>query len=116
MFRYGALLWIILSMFCGASLVAAGGLMKARDGVLIFQISRSTQSQAIQQATGSVYSHMGLVLFRAGKPMVLEASHTVRFTPLADWIAQGERRHYVLKRLADAERVLTLDAVAALNV
>ncbi len=116
MFRYGTLLWIILSTtLFGASLAAAGGAVEVRDGDLIFQISQSTQSQAIQQATGSVYSHVGVVFFRAGKPTVLEASRTVRFTPLADWIAQGERQHYVLKRLIDSDRSLTTDGVAALK-
>jgi hypothetical protein len=45
-----------------------------RDGDLIFQTSRSSQSVAIQRATGSAFSHMGLVFFQDGKPYVFEAS------------------------------------------
>ena len=115
MVRYGALFWIVLFGLSGAPLAAAGVSVDVRDGDLIFQISRSAQSRAIQQATGSVYSHVGLVLFRTGKPTVLEAAQTVRFTPLADWIAQGERGHYVLKRLVDADRYLSAAGIAALN-
>jgi hypothetical protein len=66
-----------------------------RDGDLIFQTSRSSQSVAIQRATGSVYSHMGLVLFRDGQPYVYEAIATVRFTPLDRWIARGAGHHFV---------------------
>ena len=86
-----------------------------REGDLIFQTSRSAQSLAVQQATGSVYSHMGMVLLQQGKPHVLEASKTVRFTPLADWIAQGEGTRYVLKRLRDADQRLSPAAVRKLH-
>lgn len=73
-----------------------------RDGDIVFHTSRSAQSQAVQRATGSRYSHMGVVIFRGGKPQVLEAVQTSRYTPLADWIARGERGHVVVKRLRDA--------------
>lgn len=86
-----------------------------REGDLIFQTSRSAQSLAVQQATGSVYSHIGMILLQQGKPHVLEASKTVRFTPLADWIAQGEGTRYVLKRLRDADQRLSPAAVRKLH-
>ncbi|SDX96268.1 YiiX family permuted papain-like enzyme [Lysobacter enzymogenes] len=70
-----------------------------RDGDLIFHASRSAQSLAIQRATGSRYSHMGVVLHRDGRPYVFEAVEPVRYTPLADWIARGQGGHYVVKRL-----------------
>jgi hypothetical protein len=70
-----------------------------RDGDVIFQTSRSSQSEAIQRATHSPYSHMGIIFVRAGQPYVLEASATVRYTPLNEWIARGKDSKYVLKRL-----------------
>jgi len=75
---------------------AAGSL---RDGDIIFHTSRSAQSAAIQRATHSHYSHVGIIFHRNGKPFVLEAVATVRYTPLADWITRGEGGRYVLKRL-----------------
>jgi hypothetical protein len=81
-------------------------LPSVRDGDVIFQTSRSSQSVAIQRATGSRYSHMGLVLFRDGKPYVFEAVATVRFTALDRWIARGAGHHFVLKRLRNADSVL----------
>ncbi len=80
-------------------------------GDLIFQTSRSPQSIAIQNATGSPYSHMGLIFLRDGEPFVLEASATVRYTPLARWIAVGVGHHFVIKRLLDADRILTPQAM-----
>jgi hypothetical protein len=73
-----------------------------RDGDIIFQTSQSSQSAAIQRATASPYSHMGIIFFRQGRPYVLEASATVRYTPLPDWIARGKGSHYVVKRLKDS--------------
>jgi hypothetical protein len=70
-----------------------------RDGDVIFQTSRSSQSVAIQRATHSPYSHMGIIFVRSGQPYVLEASATVRYTPLSEWIARGKDSKYVLKRL-----------------
>jgi hypothetical protein len=70
-----------------------------RDGDIIFHTSRSAQSAAIQRATHSPYSHVGIVFHRDGKPFVYEAIATVRYTPLADWIARGDAGRYVLKRL-----------------
>jgi uncharacterized protein YycO len=70
-----------------------------RDGDIIFHSSRSGQSAAIQRATHSPYSHVGLVLYRDGKPFVFEAIATVRYTPLANWVARGDGGRYVVKRL-----------------
>jgi hypothetical protein len=79
----------------------------AQDGDLIFQTSRSSQSLAVQRATRSRYSHMGIVLMRDKKPYVFEAVATVRYTPLAQWTARGEGGHYVIKRLKNSSTVLT---------
>jgi hypothetical protein len=71
-----------------------------KDGDIIFQTSMSTQSAAIQEATHSRYSHMGVIISRGGSPFVFEASAKVQYTPLRDWIARGRDGAYVLKRLA----------------
>ncbi|MEO5583889.1 MAG: YiiX family permuted papain-like enzyme [Flavobacteriales bacterium] len=87
-----------------------------QDGDIIFQTSRSAQSQAIQLATGSKYSHCGLI-FQAdtGKQewYVLEAVQPVKWTSLARWIARGEGGHYVVKRPSTKPALTdqTLDAV-----
>lgn len=77
------------------------------DGDIVFQMSRSSQSLAIQRATGSQYSHIGMVFVTNGEPYVLEAARTVSLKPLAGWIAQGENSHFVAKRLSAADRILT---------
>lgn len=86
-----------------------------RDGDIIFHTSRSAQSAAIQRATHSRYSHMGLVLHRDGKPFVLEAVATVKYTPLPQWIARGDGGHYVVKRWTEADTRLDARGVAGLR-
>lgn len=77
--------------------------VRLRDGDIIFHTSRSAQSVAIQRATHSRYSHMGMILHRDGRPYVFEAVSTVKFTPLAQWTARGEGGRYVVKRWRDAD-------------
>jgi hypothetical protein len=86
-----------------------------RDGDIIFQTSRSSQSIAIQRATHSPYSHVGLIFLRAGRPYVFEAEATVRFTPLGKWISRGMGGHFVIRRLRHAGRTLDGNAVQKLN-
>ena len=81
------------------------------DGDIIFHTSRSAQSVAIQKATRSKYSHMGIVYVKKGKPYVFEAVEPVKLTPLKDWIRRGVDGRYVVKRLADADKRLTDNAL-----
>lgn len=78
-----------------------------RNGDLIFQTSLSGQSKAIQVATHSKYSHCGLIYKDGNDFFVFEAVQPVKRTPLDKWIARGENRKFVIKRLKNAEQVLT---------
>ncbi len=100
--RYAFLVLLLVSLACSGQ-----GRYEPRDGDIIFQTSRSGQSLAIQLATGSPYSHMGIVYLRNGVPFVFEAVQPVKMTPLKEWIARGEDRHFVVKRLRRAESILS---------
>lgn len=107
---------IVVALALLATACAAEGTSPAlRDGDVIFHTSRSSQSLAIQRATGSRYSHMGLIVHRKGKPFVFEAISTVRLTPLEEWIARGTGHHFVVKRLRDADSLLTPAALEKLR-
>lgn len=82
-----------------ASSVTSPALSKLQDGDIIFQTSRSSQSRAIQIATHSKYSHMGIVFRKDGRLWVLEAVGPVKLTPIESWIRRGVRSEYVVKRL-----------------
>ncbi len=89
--------------------------LNVKDGDIIFHTSKSSQSMAIQRATNSPYSHMGIIFYRDGKPYVFEAIKTVRYTPLKKWIERGEGKHFVIKRLRDADRILTSESIDKLK-
>jgi len=108
-----------LRMRCGVGIVILLTLLgcapragyEPRDGDIVFHTSQSSQSLAIQLATKSPYSHMGIVYLRDGEPFVFEAVQPVKLTPLDDWIERGERAHFVVKRLRDADARLTVETL-----
>ncbi len=90
-------------------------LPSVKDGDIIFDTSNSSQSIAIQRVTGSKFSHMGMVVHKNGQPYVFEAIGTVQLTPLARWIARGNGAHFVVKRLSNADTLLTPAALEKLR-
>ncbi|MDR3626455.1 MAG: YiiX/YebB-like N1pC/P60 family cysteine hydrolase [Ignavibacteriaceae bacterium] len=82
-----------------------------KDGDIIFQTSLSRQSKAIQLVTYSKYSHCGIIYKINDDYMVFEAVQPIRYTPLAKWIARGDDNHFVIKRLNNADSILTPDNV-----
>ena len=80
---------------------------RLHDGDLIFQTSQSAQSRAIQLATCSAYSHCGILFRKNGEWRVFEAVQPVSETSLAAWVARGQGGRFVVKRLRDAQAVLT---------
>lgn len=78
-----------------------------QTGDIVFQTSKSSQSKAIQLATNSKYSHVGIIVNEENTFYVLEAVQPVKLTPLKEWIKRGEKNYYVVKRLKNAEEVLT---------
>jgi len=110
--RYRVYIFSILFLLCSCGMSSSEQL---QDGDIIFQTSQSSQSAAIQVATHSTYSHIGILFFKEGMPYVFEAVRTVRFTPLKQWIDRGVGKHYVIKRLRNADTVLTDEAIEKLK-
>ncbi|EPC0893268.1 YiiX family permuted papain-like enzyme [Citrobacter freundii] len=71
-----------------------------QTGEIIFQISRSSQSKAMQLATHSSYSHIGMIVIRNHNPYVFEAVGPVVYTPLSRWIARGKDGQYIFRRVS----------------
>jgi len=75
--------------------------VKYRNGDIIFQETRSGQAEAVKRATGSKYSHVGIIYFKNKRAYVFEAVQPVKLTPLSEFIAHGTKKQYVVKRLRD---------------
>lgn len=70
-----------------------------RNGDLIFHQSQSAQSKAIYEATGSPWSHVGVLFEDRGTWYVAEATQPVRVVTLKSFIARGRGNHYRTYRL-----------------
>ncbi len=87
-----------------------------QDGDIIFQTSTSAQSKAIQLATKSIYTHMGIIYTYNKKLYVYEAFDFVKLTPLKNWIARGKNNHYVVKRLKNSGDILTSKVIEKMKI
>lgn len=70
-----------------------------QDGDIVFHESLSNQSKAIQEATGSRWSHVGIIFQERGRWLVAEAVGPVRYTSLAKFIARGKKHEFRIYRL-----------------
>ncbi|WP_142687229.1 YiiX family permuted papain-like enzyme [Chitinophaga polysaccharea] len=86
-----------------------------QEGDIIFQVSQSDLSTAIQLATHSKYSHCGIIFKRDDQWYVYEALQPVRYTPLMQWINRGKEQHFVIKRLKNAGTVLTPEVISKMK-
>ena len=86
-----------------------------KNGDLIFQTSLSGQSKAIQLATKSKYSHCGLIYKDGNDFYVFEAVQPIKRTPLDKWISRGLDGKYVIKRLKNADQVLTPETLTKMK-
>lgn len=86
-----------------------------KEGDILFQETGGEQGKAIKLATKSRYTHVGVVFDYKGELLVLEAVGPVKKTKLKDFINRGINKHYVVKRLKNAEDKLTNDNIAKLK-
>ena len=86
-----------------------------KEGDILFQETGGEQGKAIKLATKSRYTHVGVVFDYKGELLVLEAVGPVKKTKLKDFINRGINKHYVVKRLKNAEDKLTIDNIVKLK-
>ncbi|HTY60233.1 MAG TPA: YiiX family permuted papain-like enzyme [Bacteroidota bacterium] len=108
------LLRLIPFIVCACTLCRAGDI-PLREGDIVFQTIPSSQSRAIQAATKSRFSHVGMVLVHEGRLMVYEAIGPVKFTAPDAWLGRDTNHHVVVKRLRNADSLLTKANLAKLE-
>ena len=73
-----------------------------KDGDLVFQTIKSSQTLAIILASKSPYTHVGIIkLDSTNTPYVMEAVGPVREIPLKEWIKQGVSEKITVMRFKD---------------
>lgn len=90
---------IVVLVFASATACAQQESAEPQDGDIVFHESKSEQSPIIKLAQQSKWTHCGIVFHIGEKAYVYEASNTVKFTPLKEWIARGKDGVYCAKRL-----------------
>jgi hypothetical protein len=94
---YSVILSLIL--FCSFSFKTTTEPLK--NGDLIFLSGTSGQGKAIQLATKSKYTHVGIIFIEDGKTMVYHAVEPVSKNTLKEFINLSEDGKYYIKRLKD---------------
>ena len=82
-----------------------------KNGDIIFQISKSAQSKAIQIATNSKWSHCGIIYIKNNKVYVYEASSKVKLSPFNRFVNKGVNKVFEIKRLKNSDSLLTKQAL-----
>lgn len=73
-----------------------------KTGDIIFQSSQSGQSRAVQLATHSIYSHVGIVYIESDQVYVIEAVQPVKKTKIEEWVKYGDDEDFAVKRLKNS--------------
>ncbi len=81
------------------SLNFSWGLDYLQNGDIAFQKSQTRQSKAIQEATDSEWTHMGIVFKRDNQWLVYEAVQPVSVTTLERFQQRSKNRHIIIKRI-----------------
>jgi len=113
--RWALIVFMLLMSIACVARGADGGDLGLKEGDVLFQTSRSAQSRAIQLATHSKWSHMGMLVREDNKWVVLEAVQPVKMTPLRDWIRRGQGGRMVAKRLRNGGRPLDTATLARMR-
>lgn len=91
-----------------ASILAAVGLAQGapaetaydlREGDIVFHGTGGEQAEAVRRATGSPYTHCGVVFAENGRLMVLEAVQPVRVTTVAEFQRRSRPGTFHARRL-----------------
>lgn len=85
-----------------------------KDGDIIFIVNPSGQGKAIQLATKSKYTHVGIVFIENGTPYVYHAVEPVTKSTLKEFIAMSSDNNYSIRRLKN-QSLLTKKIISEMN-
>ncbi len=83
-----------------------------RNGDILFIVNNQGQGRAIQLATHSKFTHVGIVFFENGKPVVYHAVEPVKKSSLSEFVGLSADNRYEVRRLKHVE--LLTDSVIKL--
>lgn len=107
-----SLVFIVVGLLATA-VIKTSAKAPLKNGDLIFIVNPSGQGKAIQLATHSKFTHIGIVFIEDGKTMVYHAVEPVMKSTLQEFISMSADGTYEVKRLKD-QSILTETVVADL--
>jgi uncharacterized protein YycO len=86
-----------------------------QTGDIVFQDFEFGNSRAIKLISNSEYSHVGMIVKQDNQTYVYEAVQPVGLCPFADWKDRNPDGKYLIRRLKNANEILTSSKVEALK-
>lgn len=93
------LLALAIPVFAGTK-TSSQAAYDLREGDIVFQGNAGPQSDAVRKATGSPFTHCGVVTEINGRLAVLEAVQPVRITPIDEFIRRSLPGTFHARRLS----------------
>ncbi len=119
LFRFGRSFVLQLSLTLALVLsfptVAVPSSNDLKEGDLIFQESQGPLTPAIREATGSTWTHVGLIVKQNNKWYVLESSNKVEISRLENFVQRHKKGGVLVKRLKREVHVFTPEEIQKLK-
>jgi hypothetical protein len=104
---------LLLVFALPAIAAAAEDLPPLKNGDIVFQNTSSSARDAIMLASGTQYTHVGIVeIDEAGRAEVIEAAGPVRIVSFDDWRRKGRGQHITIKRVKGLSESEAKQAIA----
>ncbi len=98
----------------GLTLAPAEDLPPLKTGDIVFQKTATSASDAIMLASGTQYTHVGIVeIDKSGQPQVIEAVGPVQEVPLGEWMKKGSKGRITIKRIKGLDEGQAGSAIAS---
>ncbi len=113
-FAIQALTAVLAVLGIGLTLAPAEDLPPLKTGDIVFQKTTTSASDAIMLASGTEYTHVGIVnIDKNGRPRVIEAVGPVQEVPLDAWIKKGVGARVTVKRIKGLDEAHAKEAIAS---
>lgn len=113
-FALQALTAVLAVLGIGLTLAPAEDLPPLKTGDIVFQTTTTSASDAIMLASGTEYTHVGIVdVDKNGRSRVIEAVGPVQEVPLDAWIKKGVGSRVTVKRIKGLEEATAKEAIAS---
>lgn len=74
-----------------------------KEGDIIFIQSQTQQAAALREATGSVWTHVGIIVKKNSNWVVAEAIGPLKYTPIAEFVARSKNKSHKIYRFRHFE-------------